>query len=791
MRLRRLLAATAACTTAGTVAPLALPASAPAAAAAPDATISAPSGGELLRTGQVTFRGQATDAGSVQVAVQDRVSRLWWRADGTWGEQQRFTAALSGGAWSYTWTAPAGGDYLVQAFARNGSADDTTPPYTPFTMLDLASGTSPDAAVAVPAALSAVRSGTPLTARGLAAAGTRVASVGVAVQNRATKLWWRSDGTWGAFQRHPATLGATSPDGRTAAWSFGWTPPADGDYSFQVTAVDAGGTADPDPVNRPFDADGAAPDGTIDGAQDRSHPAGRAITWTGTATDARGVADVQVAIQNRANGQWWHADGTWGAFARYPAAITGPAGSASWTISDGRWTYTAAGWTFRWVPPATGDYGLQVTAIDAAQRPDAALPWLRFSATPAPADTVRPVAAFTAPLADRTLTAGPIRISGTATDDVAVTALHLGVQDLGTGQWWQPGGGWGPYRRLSPVTSGLGTPSASWIYDWTPPQAGGRYLAHVEAFDAAGNVAGETARPSVRFGHRPGATGFATLLLSRSQWQAVDQRCAPLRGAVPFGELASELGKRGVRGTGTVVVNRTGDATRQCLANFTDYATWADLAGLRDGPGWTFVSHGATYADMTALTAGQQQAESCGSLTALRSHGHDRAWGLFAYPNNKYSAQIQRDVVSTCFAFGRQYGLGRNTSASTAAPFFQSTWSWPSGRCDDPTLTCRTWVPNSDSSTGLYTSPERLAAAMTGGADEWQALQGYKFLRGRRFAGPNQGQQWDCTSADWRAHWTNSAESYCLADLLTAIGLARGTTFTDPATVAGSWSRRP
>ncbi|WP_131737599.1 Ig-like domain-containing protein [Actinomadura roseirufa] len=769
---------------------IAVPATSPAAAAAPDSTITAPAGGALLRTGPTVFRGQATDADSVQVAVQDRDSKLWWHADGTWGEQQRFTAALSAGSWSFTWTAPEAGDYLVQAFARGGAVTDATPPYTPFTMLTLASGTAPDTAVAAPGAGSIVRAGTPLTARGLATAGGRVASVGVAVQNRATRLWWRADGTWGAYQRHPAALGGTAPDGRTVAWTFGWTPPADGDYAFQAVAADGGGTTDATPADRPFGADGNAPDGTVTGAQDRSHPARRAVTWTGTATDARGVADVQVAVQNRATKLWWHADGTWGAFARYPAAITGPSGTAAWTVADGRRVYTSAGWAFRWTPPAAGDYGLQVTAIDAAQRADATLPYLRFSATAAPADTVRPSAAFTAPTADRTLTAGPIRVSGSAADDVAVTAVHLAIQNRDTGQWWQPGGGWGAYKRIAPVTTGLGTPSATWTYDWTPPQAGGRYLAHVEAFDAAGNVAGETARPSVRFGHRPGGTGLATLLLSRSQWQAVDQRCAPLRGAVPLGELASELGKRGVRATGTVVVDRTGDSTRQCVANFTDYATWADLAKLRDTSGWSFISHGATYADMTALTPDQQKTESCGSLTALRSHGHDRAWGLFAYPNNKYSALTQQ-VVSSCFAYGRQYGFGRNTSATTAAPYFQSTWSWPSGRCNDPTLTCSTWVPTSDSSIGVYTSPERLAAALAGGADEWQTVQGYKFLRGRRIATANQGQQWDCTSSDWRAHWTNSAESYCLSDLLTALSLARGTTFTDPATVAQTWGRRP
>ena len=38
--------------------------------------------------------------------------------------------------------------------------------------------------------------------------------------------WWRSNGTWGAFQNQTATLG--TPGGTSTTWSFQWTPPATG-----------------------------------------------------------------------------------------------------------------------------------------------------------------------------------------------------------------------------------------------------------------------------------------------------------------------------------------------------------------------------------------------------------------------------------------------------------------------------------------------------------------------------------------------------------------------------------
>ena len=95
------------------------------------------------------------------------------------------------------------------------------------------------------------------------------------------------------------------------------------------------------------------------------------------------------------------------------------------------------------------------------------------------------------------------------------------------------------------------------------------------------------------------------------------------------------------------------------------HASWADLGTLRDTYGWTFYSGGARHANMTTMTAAQQLNESCGSLPVLESHGHTRGWGLFGYGNDKYTTQIQANVVSTCFSYGRRY-VGATTPASIA-----------------------------------------------------------------------------------------------------------------------------
>ena len=51
---------------------------------------------------------------------------------------------------------------------------------------------------------------------------------------------------------------------------------------------------------------------------------------------------------------------------------------------------------------------------------------------------------------------------------------------------------------------------------------------------------------------------------------------------------------------------------------------------------------------------------------------------------------------------------------------------------------------------------------------------------------------WDCTSADWRQHYTSRQEVYCYNDFLAIMdglrdAVTTGVTVTDPATVARAW----
>ena len=68
----------------------------------------------------------------------------------------------------------------------------------------------------------------------------------------------------------------------------------------------------------------------------------------------------------------------------------------------------------------------------------------------------------------------------------------------------------------------------------------------------------------------------------------------------------------------------------------------------------------------------------------------------------------------------------------------------------------------------------------------WSVVQVYRFVTGSYNAGvAGQTVQWDCTSPDWRLHYTTTPEAYCWNDYLAALAqIPPDVTVTDPASVA-------
>jgi hypothetical protein len=111
-------------------------------------------------------------------------------------------------------------------------------------------------------------------------------------------------------------------------------------------------------------ADTAAPDTSVTGVAGNS----KRVSCSGSASDNVGVNRVRVAIKNQSNGRWLHSDGTWGDF-QTQAAVLGKPGARS------------TSWTFSWVPPTTGSYGVHALAWDNAGNDDPSPAWRAFTVT--------------------------------------------------------------------------------------------------------------------------------------------------------------------------------------------------------------------------------------------------------------------------------------------------------------------------------------------------------------------------------------------------------------------------
>ena len=302
-------------------------------------------------------------------------------------------------------------------------------------------------------------------------------------------------------------------------------------------------------------------------------------------------------------------------------------------------------------------------------------------------------------------------------------------------------------------------------------------------------LGGDVAEPDPTPAPADGA--FLTLHFGRTQWEQRDATCTTaLPDSKTLLDVAEELKSRGLKAVGHVVVDRTSDTSTRTCENRFAYPTWDDLALLRDSYGWTFVSAGQTYANMTTLTPDEQRQESCGSLDAFTAHGHLRANGLFAYPNNKFTPEIQNDVVSTCFAYGRKYGAGDNVRDEMAPPHLQTTVSVNGGGCNDAAdATCSDIATHGGR---RYQLPSEVAARMHPEPNHWSAVQFYRFVEGSRNDPADPGFAWDCTSPDASQHWTTKAEIYCWDDYLTALdAISPDVIVTDPLDVANAWGRLP
>lgn len=286
------------------------------------------------------------------------------------------------------------------------------------------------------------------------------------------------------------------------------------------------------------------------------------------------------------------------------------------------------------------------------------------------------------------------------------------------------------------------------------------------------------------------APAYLTFAWGRSLWAHGCNPTAPTApGVRTLEQDAQDLRRVGLAGVGGVVIDRT-RTTRTCMRGVTT-TSWADLSRLRDRYGWSFVSQGMTYADMTLMSTDEQRFQETGAtLPILANRGHRQAWGAFLYADDKQDLPAQQ-MVARYFAFGRLYTLtpAFNTrSAATTFPYSMITYTPLGGRCNNPALPCYTIKVRNDRRTS---PPADVLAALNPTAGQWSVIQMFRLVEGRSGT-LGQANAWDCTSADWRDRWSGIPENYCRNTLVSVLAKRnRSVVNVTPAQLAGIWGRTP
>jgi DNA-binding beta-propeller fold protein YncE len=331
----------------------------------------------------------------------------------------------------------------------------------------------------------------PVVISGSATDNTLVANVEIAVRDQASGKWWEpTTGTWVSAQTWSlAPYAGAAPTSVTWSWRFAGAQYGH-DYHVEIRDRDANNTTNTanvvrDIFVRRLSADAQVPTVTLDVPSDGATLPLAAVAVGGTAADDSGVASIETAVQHTATGRWWTGSAwspteTW--FTVTPASVGAP----------------STAWSWSWNPPAAGGYTIRARSVDlVGNRSDVSSAAITIDI--GGPDTVAPNGTVSGLVNNQTLPLGPITFGGSATDNVGLADVQVGIQNRTTLRWWKASTGtWVTtftWNSGSALTMPGGSPT-SWTYGWTPAAAG-NYTLTVRAIDAAGNF--DASRPWINF----------------------------------------------------------------------------------------------------------------------------------------------------------------------------------------------------------------------------------------------------------------------------------------------------
>ncbi|CAN5344055.1 hypothetical protein BH09ACT12_BH09ACT12_27820 [soil metagenome] len=227
----------------------------------------------------------------------------------------------------------------------------------------------------------------------------------------------------------------------------------------------------------PLEPDNIPGDTTVSSPQANDVLRTGSITFTGGATDNRGVTSVRVGIYNRddASKRWLQSDGSFGSSYAYrsPVLATPGVSSTSWSID---------------ITLPAGNYAIDAVAIDSSGNQDLSSVFRSFSVAddPAQVDTQAPSASVSNPAKRSTVRTASFTAAGSVTDNVGVASLRVAVNDRTTGNWLQANGTWSSsFASRTATLASPGSASTTWSLPLTLTT--GSYALDIRATDTGGN----------------------------------------------------------------------------------------------------------------------------------------------------------------------------------------------------------------------------------------------------------------------------------------------------------------